>query len=129
MSIESKTKTAQRITFENHQSVIKSDSKWVPLEAAQKEIIDRDIWIKKLQGKLETEPYALANQLVKMTNKAIEAEAKIEAANTVLMADANHIKDVMKWNPDQTYPAENVLRLVQEVLDVLIPRKEESETK
>lgn len=32
MSLESKAKTAQRITFENHQSVIRSDSKFVPLE-------------------------------------------------------------------------------------------------
>jgi hypothetical protein len=70
-------------------------------------IQDLEIWNKKLKGKLELEPYALASQLVKMTNKAIEAELKITKANEI-------IDDLIKY---PSFVNQNDLKRVHEVLN------------
>ena len=87
---------------------------WYPLEEAQKlesKIQDLEIWNKKLRGKLETEPDALASQLVKMTNKAIEAEAKI--------AEANKILDEVNLNYEDAGDCLRVVCLVDSLREVL----------
>lgn len=113
MSLKSKAKTSGDIFGdyslksypENKAEFVKfAYQKWVPLEDAQELEAESEKWQADWQN-LNDERQRLAD--------------KITDARTILEADANHLKDVLNYKPEQTYPAENVLRLVEEVLTSL----------